>query len=442
MCNTTPLPDRPHHQQTPLWPTTVVLGRAPPLRTTSRRRSGQPLPHSAGPRPSTTSSHPDPRNRTPPCPRRTARSGTFCAEGNRLRTKRPRFVTFYTKRYLVHKMSLCTQNVPTRHSHPHDQEPRPPTDRTHPRNLRPTPKTPHTTSHPHHKHHPHEQVPFSRQTSTVLTSDKYRSHGEGAGLTGPGFGRTRLASSPCGRHRRAARPGRRPAARPPGPPTQSSRTARSARRSPDCCGYRSSGGTCVRAPPAPGRSRWAPGARSPAGRRRAEGGRGCRPAPPGRPRPAGARRAHGRRRQVRRRAAARVRRGAGHQDAGHTQRLQDGGLHPGLQGRGRGLLEPLTQDLNTEVGVDAPGAGGGQDGRGVKGDARGVGHEVRNGGPGQPWASRVVQGEQAAVDGDQGRPDHQRLGDGGQGVDGVHVPGAGNDLSVLGDDQGRREAEG
>ena len=52
--------------------------------------------------------HPGHRNRDLLCPRRTAHSGTFCAEGNRLRTKRPRFVTFCTKRYPVHKMSLHT----------------------------------------------------------------------------------------------------------------------------------------------------------------------------------------------------------------------------------------------------------------------------------------------------------------------------------------------
>lgn len=62
-----PSPDEAHHQQASLWPATVALGRTPPLRTTSRR--------------------PAHRNQAPPCPRCTAHSGTFCAEGNRLRTK-------------------------------------------------------------------------------------------------------------------------------------------------------------------------------------------------------------------------------------------------------------------------------------------------------------------------------------------------------------------
>ena len=52
--------------------------------------------------------------------------GTFCAQGNRLRRKRPGFVTFCAKRHPVHKMSRPAQNVPPHHPHPRDQDPRPP----------------------------------------------------------------------------------------------------------------------------------------------------------------------------------------------------------------------------------------------------------------------------------------------------------------------------
>ena len=50
--------------------------------------------------------------------------GTFCAQGNRLRRKQPRFVTFCAKRHPVHKMSRPAQNVPPHHPHPRGR-PRP-----------------------------------------------------------------------------------------------------------------------------------------------------------------------------------------------------------------------------------------------------------------------------------------------------------------------------
>ena len=122
--------------------------------TTSRHRSDQPLPHSGGspggPRPPHHQQPPDPRNQAPPRPRRTAHSGTFCAEGNRLRTKRPRFVTFCTKRYPTYKTLPCAQNVPAHHPHPHDQEPRlsarSPTSRAAPTHTTRNPNPPQTDS--------------------------------------------------------------------------------------------------------------------------------------------------------------------------------------------------------------------------------------------------------------------------------------------------------
>ena len=172
--------------------------------TTSRHRSDQPLPHSGGspggPRPPHHQQPPDPRNQAPPRPRCTAHSGTFCAEGNQFHTKRPRFVTFYTKRHSMHKTSPhitlthtarssgCQPARPRRGRLP-PTRPRtpPPKDRPHPQETPGQPHRPHTTRtppYPHHKHHPHEQVPFSRQTSTVLATNKYRSHGEGEGRGG------------------------------------------------------------------------------------------------------------------------------------------------------------------------------------------------------------------------------------------------------------------
>ena len=166
----------------------------PDNRTTSRHRSGQTLSHPGGsrddagcghdggtshcrtredpregPGPHPISRHPDPRNRAPPCPHCTAHSGTFCTEGNRLHTKRPRFVTFCTKR--PHTPSPPTRPgalgaIPLAHvegdSHPHDQEPRPPqTDPTHNQTFHPT----HTTNTtPTNKYRSHDkQVPFSRR---------------------------------------------------------------------------------------------------------------------------------------------------------------------------------------------------------------------------------------------------------------------------------------
>ena len=125
-----------------------------------------------------------PPTATRPRPHCTAHSGTLCTEGNRLHTKRPRFVTFYTKRHSMHKTSPhitlthtarspgCQPARPRRGRLP-PTRPRtpPPKDRPHPQETPGQPHRPHTTRtppYPHHKHHPHEQVPFSRQTSTVL----------------------------------------------------------------------------------------------------------------------------------------------------------------------------------------------------------------------------------------------------------------------------------
>ena len=149
MCNTVP-----RHQQAPRPPagdhprphTTCTLPqrgskhlRPAPYRTTqpadTPTRKPTPIPHL----------RPHPHNQTP-CPdhatgsrlvrpgrRRPSRQGgparpprgTFCAQGNRLRRKRPGFVTFCAKRHPVHKMSRPAQNVPPHHPHPRDQEPRP-----------------------------------------------------------------------------------------------------------------------------------------------------------------------------------------------------------------------------------------------------------------------------------------------------------------------------
>ena len=44
MCNTIPLPDEAHHQQTPLWPTTAALGRTPTQHHQQPPRPPQPGP--------------------------------------------------------------------------------------------------------------------------------------------------------------------------------------------------------------------------------------------------------------------------------------------------------------------------------------------------------------------------------------------------------------
>ena len=160
------------------------------------------------PDPHTTSRRPD--LATGPCPALLARHTaehfvqrvTDCAQSDLDSSLFAQNVTLRTKRYLVHKTSPhttpthttrnpgCRPACPRRGRLPPTRPRTPtPTDRTRTthtslRNLRPTPQNSYTTSpppHPHHKHHPHEQVPFSRQTSTVLTSNKYRSHGEGTG---------------------------------------------------------------------------------------------------------------------------------------------------------------------------------------------------------------------------------------------------------------------
>ena len=174
------------------------------------------------PDPHTTSRRPD--LATGPCPALLAlhtaehfvQRVTDCAQSDLDSSLSAQNVTLRTKRYLVHKMSSCTQNVPTHHSHPHDQEPWVsaclPTSRAAPthttRNPDPHRQNPH---HPHlsqepqtnpteliHNQIPHpthttnttptnkyrshdKQVPFSRAISTVLTSNKYRSHGEDTG---------------------------------------------------------------------------------------------------------------------------------------------------------------------------------------------------------------------------------------------------------------------
>ena len=132
-----PLEPRHHPNQHP--GKNVQHHPAPDPRTNSRHRPGHPLSHSAGspggPRPPHHQQPPDPRNQAPPRPRCTAHSGTFCAEGNRLRTKRPRFVTFCTKRYPTHKTSPCAQNVPAHHFH-HDRSAGGSLRRTLPRQVR------------------------------------------------------------------------------------------------------------------------------------------------------------------------------------------------------------------------------------------------------------------------------------------------------------------
>ena len=175
MCNTTPVPTD---------------------RTTSRHRSGQPLSHLRGPRNDAGCGHnggtshcrtredprqdpaPTPPAATPPTatrprPARAVRHTaehfvqkvTDCAQSNLDSSLSTQNITLYTKR-------PHTPPSPTRPGTPTLHRQIPP----HPRlnslkNLRPTPKTRHTTSPPPHSHHtppPHEQVPFSREISTVL----------------------------------------------------------------------------------------------------------------------------------------------------------------------------------------------------------------------------------------------------------------------------------
>ena len=151
--------------------------------TTSRRRSGQPLSHSAGspagPRPSA----PPAGVATPatgPRPTRTARHTaehfvqkvTDCAQSDLDSSLSTQNVTLCTKRPRtpLPPTQPGTLGVgPLAHvedgSHPHNQEPRLPTDRLHP--------------HPPLSHHqpptpPTPQTPPPR-TSTVLTTNKYRS---------------------------------------------------------------------------------------------------------------------------------------------------------------------------------------------------------------------------------------------------------------------------
>ena len=158
------------------------------------------------PDPHTTSRRPD--LATGPCPALLARHTaehfvqrvTDCAQSDLDSSLSAQNVTLRTKRYLVHKTSPHTtptrttrnpgcrparprrgQLPPTRPGTPTLHRQTPP----HPRlnslkNLRPTPKTRHTTSPPTP---PAPQTPPPR-TSTVLTSNKYRSHGEGEGRGG------------------------------------------------------------------------------------------------------------------------------------------------------------------------------------------------------------------------------------------------------------------
>ena len=153
---------------------------APTRHTTSRRRSGQPLSHSAGPRPSAPPAGAPP-TATRPRPARAVRHTaehfvqkvTDCAQSNLDSSLSTQNVTLYTKR-------PRTPLPPTRPGTPTLHRQTPP----HPRlnslkNLRPTPKTRHTTSPPHptrttnttptNKYRSHDkQVPFSRAISTVL----------------------------------------------------------------------------------------------------------------------------------------------------------------------------------------------------------------------------------------------------------------------------------
>ena len=154
---------------------------APTRHTTSRRRSGQPLSHSAGPRPSAPPAGAPP-TATRPRPARAVRHTaehfvqkvTDCAQSNLDSSLSTQNITLYTKR-------PHTPPPPTRPGTPTLHRQNPP----HPRlnslkNLRPTPKTRHTTSPP---------TPLAPQTppprtSTVLTRNKYRSREEGEGRGG------------------------------------------------------------------------------------------------------------------------------------------------------------------------------------------------------------------------------------------------------------------
>ena len=245
--------------------------------------------------------------------------------------------------------------------------------------------------------------------------------------------------------RRAGPPGRRPGARRPDPPRGRSPTGRSARRSAHCCRSRSSAGTWLRAPPPPARRGWGSVVRNRGGRRRGRAGPACGRAARARARRAWARPARGRTGTGRGRCPPRSGR-AGDEDAGHPQGLEHRGLHPGLQGRAGGLLEALTQDLDAAVGVDATRARGGQALVGVGGDPRGVGQQVPDGrAVGSGCARRGIQVQQPPVDGDQGGPGDDRLGDRGEGEDLIDVAGLVEHAAVgsgcTGDHECGREGE-
>jgi len=180
-CATTPQPRPPYHQQASLWPATVVLGRIPRRAPTPAPPVGVATP-ATGPRPTRTARH---------TAEHFVQKVTDCAQSDLDSSLSTRNVTLCTKRPRtpLPPTQPGTLGVgPLAHvedgSHPHNQEPRPPqTEPAPPTPLSGTSDQPHRTHtqpdpppHPHHKHHPHEQVPFSRQTSTVLTSNKYRSH--------------------------------------------------------------------------------------------------------------------------------------------------------------------------------------------------------------------------------------------------------------------------
>ena len=173
------LPNRPHHQQTPLWPATVVLGRIP-------GRVPAPAPPAGAPPAA-----------TEPCPALLALHAaehfvqrvTDCAQSDLDSSLSAQNVTLHTKRHPVHKTSPhttpthttrnpgCRPARPRRGRLPPTRPGTPtPTDRTRTthtslRNLRPTPQNSYTTRSPTP---PTPQTPPPR-TSTVLTTNKYRS---------------------------------------------------------------------------------------------------------------------------------------------------------------------------------------------------------------------------------------------------------------------------
>ena len=173
-CATTPQP--PYHQQASLWPATVALGRAP-----------TPAPPAATPgtatgsRPARTAQH---------TAEHFVQKVTDCTQSDLDSSLSAQNVTLRTKRHPVHKMSLHTTLTHTNRS-PGYWPARPRRGRLSPtrpgtptltdktrtthtslKSLRPTLQNPYTTRCPTP---PTPQTPPPR-TSTVLTTNKYRSH--------------------------------------------------------------------------------------------------------------------------------------------------------------------------------------------------------------------------------------------------------------------------